>query len=145
MFMKICSGLKNNKEALASVAHEPKGCQFGSWSGHMPRLPTRFPVGGREGGSKLISLIYLSFSLSVPLSLKSLKTFFKKELPCTYFRQYKLATKRDSETPSLSECEYILFLLMYILMLNALTSPYRDEKIFSWVFSQPKFTKLTKI
>lgn len=46
-----------------------KGCQFNSWSEHMPRLQVHSLVGVHAGGSGsiLLSCILVSLSLSPPL------------------------------------------------------------------------------
>ena len=50
-------------------ACEPKGCQFNSQSGHMPRLQARSPVGGLVSGNQ--STYLLRIDPSLPLSFPS--------------------------------------------------------------------------
>lgn len=55
----------------------PEGGMFNPWGGHMPRLRVQSPVGVCVGGSRLMFFSHVSLSLS--LSLKSIKTALKKE------------------------------------------------------------------
>ena len=65
-------------------ACELKGCQFNSWSGHMPGFWARSPVGGvweaaDQCFSHTLMFLSLSFSLPSPLSKKINKTLFLKK------------------------------------------------------------------
>ena len=59
--------------------HDPrwKGCRFGHWSGHVPRLWVQTLVGACTGGSPSMFLCHIDVPLlsSLPLSLKPIKTY----------------------------------------------------------------------
>ena len=59
-------------------SYEPKSYWFNSQSGHMPGLWARSPVGGMwEVGNNTLMFLSLSFSPSLPISLKINKIFKK--------------------------------------------------------------------
>ena len=70
-FLKKSSGWCGSVGWVSS--HKPKGHQFNSWSGHLPGLWARSPIGAHARGRQSMCLS-LSFSLCSPLS----KDTFKK-------------------------------------------------------------------
>ena len=57
---------------------KPKGCQFNSWSGHMAWVAGQVPCWAMQEASDQCfsrTLMFLSLSLSLPLSLKTDKIF----------------------------------------------------------------------
>lgn len=62
------------------------------------------------------------------------------------FTQYKLATKSEPMSHQIwVSMSMICSFLCTFLCLNAKNCLYREEEEFSWVFSQSKITKLTKV
>ena len=79
----------------------PAGCRFEPWSGHIPRLWVRTPVGACKGGnqSMFLSHIYVSLFLSLPSSFSKiykhiLSWGLKKWL--VYFVQCKFNLKKET-------------------------------------------------
>ena len=66
---------------VGALSCAPKVCGVDFWSGHIPRVPVRFPVGTHMGGTwpMFLSHIHVSLSLSLPLSLKSINISFGED------------------------------------------------------------------
>ena len=84
--------------ALASMTSWVSSCKakdhrFDSWSGHMPGLWARFPVGGRVRGKRSMFLSHVDVSLPLFLppfpSLKKIKSFLKiRKINCHTFLKF---------------------------------------------------------